>query len=241
MVHSAIAIHNTGLNLIVLNQTDAGLKLLNDALKLVRSTIDVSHMTENMMSGIQLRYSQALVTLSCVSRDHTGTGSIFSIVDCHDLHRKNLSREIMSSTSFVLVRIDEEIYSLDSLDVICVLVLQNIASAHSCIDTTNDSMQCTRSIELLLLSRSLQMKLMFENDTSLFGIDQNYSSTAKFFGSDSLQLMMITLWRLKEMCKDDGMVLQVHNELLFVQQQFLYVFSRYEMIFYHSRICAPCA
>jgi hypothetical protein len=243
-------IHNTGLYLLEKNKITDGLKLLRDALTLIMTALHSSDISEKLMMEVQERYTNALTLLSSPSKDGTTTSvadgtrhRVFCVVEWDDLHRIDLSRNIMSSKTVVVVRLDEETCSEEKMDMISAVVLQNLASVHSCTDISVGPMQCQRSIELLLLSRSLQLR-MIEKDSKSTITNYAYSQITTSHVAEALQLMTITLWRLAALhvtCGNDAALEQVHNELECVRQRFLYVLSRTENIFSFSYTCAPCA
>jgi hypothetical protein len=246
MYSYAIVIHNTGLHLLQRNEVYEGMKLLHDALTLVRATLNSSDMNESLMMGIQERYTKALTVLSSSSKDRRTTSTedvshqrSFCVVEFHDLRQEDLSRKIMSSNIFVVVRLDEDLHFEENTDMISAVVLQNLASVHSAIDSTAGPIRRRRAMELLLLSRSLQLK-MIGSDNYSTNINNGYASCVV----EALHLMTITLWRLVDLyasCGDDDAVQQVQNELECVRQKLLHVLSRTEMIFSFSQTCAPCA
>jgi hypothetical protein len=239
----AIAVHNTGLYLIERNQTREGLKLLNDALKLVRSAVDLSAIDEHNMLNIRRRYREGLAVLSSKPQDKATTDSTFYVVKCHDLNYKNLTRDVMSSKLFVVVQLDEDNSSFENTDMICAVVLQNLASVHAALYANSDLIHGRRSVELLLLSRSLQLKMLERNNE----MERHFHSSANISTCcqvDALQLLIITLWRLLELhslIENNGIVQQMHNDLICARQRFLHVLTRTETLFDVTKICAPCA
>jgi hypothetical protein len=244
MFSYAIAVHNTGIYLLERHETDEGLTLLHDALTLVRATFDSSKELETLMMTIQERHTNALIKLSAASKDQTSNTKLqshshFFCVDSNDLLRRNLSNQIMSSNTYVVVRLDEENHSEDTIDMISAVILQNLASVYSFL-ATHTVIERRKSIELLLLSRTLQLKILnSKNESSA----NHRDCVVTCSDTEKLQLLTITLWRLVEAYTYFGNYdasQQANFELVCAQRRFLHVFSATER-FSFSPMSAPCA